>query len=73
MRGGIPQLWPVKAAKGEARLAELDRRLDEAHNGYAPKGPYKLKMARERGELRRELRSIEDRSSLESIGREDDG
>jgi len=46
---------PEEQARLEARLAELDRRLDETHDGYAPYGPNTLKWARERGRLMREL------------------
>ena len=38
----------------EARLAELDRQLNENHDGMAPFGPF-YRMAKEHGELRREL------------------
>jgi len=48
-------MQPDERARLEARLAELDRRLAESHDGYAPYGPYTLKTAMERGQIRREL------------------
>ena len=38
----------------EARLAELDRRLVDSHDGEAPTGAF-YRLAKEHGELRREL------------------
>jgi len=50
-------LTPERKAELKQRLAELDRRPAESHDGYAPFGLYVLKWALERGELMRELRA----------------
>jgi hypothetical protein len=44
----------------ERRIAVLDRRLAETHDGNAPFGPYVLKWARERGRILAHLKRASD-------------
>ncbi len=46
---------PEERHHPEQRLAELNRMIAEAQDGYAPGGPYIMKMYGERGRIQRQL------------------
>lgn len=46
---------PEEHERLEQRLAELNQRLDELHDGYAPGGFHVMKLYKERGVITRQL------------------